>query len=936
MARPTELESEARKLPTAERLAPHAEVEGAAARLIGTEMELAPKKVITNPDKALASAMKDLVGEGGPLAGKLTDEPHPEGGRRLFIQRADGELIEVRVIVGETEKGNIANFARGSHDKEFIVTLSDHARESTHARALAHEIEELRYHGTDKAAKADLLQLRPRGIASGEVLPAELGTDLGKLQKLESELATAKAASPRDNKEVRRLESKVEEILTKPQGGVGEVLRLSAHDRGRLAELQVLDVQLQRARGASPRDEVQIARLAQESQALVAHLGLVTGSAAPARRAAVERILAAEGVPGRALHGALETAVSGAASNPLLRPRPTSLEDTATLAGQISRARALGEKELADSLMTLARSMVRERFEGNVPQNRQAAMAELEADFTRLISNDDDRKSALALMADVVDRESARARALAADNRARRLSADLEQANRDADPRTLGKLRAEIDLDQKRLSGRDMDAKALERQLTEVGRAFGRAAGLERERLAAEFALLSAQREGASLKQFEVEQLQKRLGENQGALAKLQEQAPDLPQRIADLQSEIRQLAGTAATEWAHAQRPHGATAKVVAQAPIGREPLHEIDDLGLRRTRDPRKELVQQELIRQRYGDIPDFQEFGALLEAYYARYPDKRKLPFEQRLQEENGLFAQWSRGRYFSPETGKMAALDDVRYVPAGKGSKPDELKGRLAPAPQPTDPVRVGDASRPLDQGDVKGIVAEIDARRAARGEAPLGATEQGRLSSLLTAPEGSRPQLSLRDAEDLSVALTSVCKQLRTSLKATPEALQAPILDRLTAVETAIRDVREALGVAAGRRVAQELFPRQPEVMEGSGANTVDLAFGDRKQGPVIVVECKGRAAASRGSRLAVEEGTGETVRAEQGTPQYLRSVAQSMQSGQSTEAATTGAAIQQGMATGAPKVRYVIVHQEILPDGSLGKITVKEYDMSGQ
>jgi hypothetical protein len=936
MARPTELESEALKLPAVQRAAPHGEVEGAAARLIGTEMELAPKKVITNPEKALESAMNELTGKGGPFAGKVIDEPHPEGGRMLVVRRADGELIEVRVIVGDTKDGNIANFARGARENEFVVTLSDHARESTHARALAHEIEELRYHGTKEAADKDLLQLRPGGVRGDLKLTEEVGIAFGELHKLENKLAAARAESSPNLKQIKKLEGDVAAMLKTAPAELKEALRLSAHDRGRLAELQVLDAQLQQARSAPQRDEARIARLEHESQALVAHLGLVTGAAAPVRRAAVARILAGDGESGRALQSLVDTAVSGAKANPLLRPRPATLDEAATLAAQINRARAMGEHGTADSLMALARKLVRERFGWNVEPNTQKALAIVEGDFKRLITSEDDRKAAMALMNDVVDRESARARAIAADKRLREIPDELRRLQQDARPETLQHLQTAVDTDRRRLDARKPplvnEAKS---KYEEVLRKFMNASDAEKDALRPELSRLYTEKEGAELTPDKATQVEQRLANNERRLEQLKTDAPGIPQRIADLQAEQARMAGVAKNDWAHAQRPYDGSSEAPVRAPVGGEPLDGIDDLRAGRSRDPRTELAEQQLIRQRYGDDPNFQEFDAVVTAYFDRYRDKKGLPLDQRLQEVHRLYADWRRGAYFTGE--QMAALEGVRFVSAGKSAEVPELARRQLSLHE-ADTVEVAALNRPpLDKAVVKRNIDEINTRRGLAKSPPLAAADQEHLQLLLTAPKKSRPPLALEDAENLSVALVKVCKQLQGSLAGAPKDLQPQILERITAVKTAMRDVREALGVAAGRRVAQELFPTQQKMMEGAGAHTADLAFGDADKGPVIVLECKGQEGSAKlGSRLATEEGTGATVRAEQGSREYLRSLAQVMvEEGAATDAGKTGAAIQKGLA-GDLKVRYIVVHQEINADGTLGRITLIEYEMSGK
>jgi hypothetical protein len=191
------------------------------------------------------------------------------------------------------------------------------------------------------------------------------------------------------------------------------------------------------------------------------------------------------------------------------------------------------------------------------------------------------------------------------------------------------------------------------------------------------------------------------------------------------------------------------------------------------------------------------------------------------------------------------------------------------------------------------------------------------------------------KLTVSEGEALSKALTSVRDNLIQLHENAPLADQVLIGDRLDSVNTAIRDLREALGVAAGRKAAQEMpeLRAHAELMEGQGRDTVDLVFGERQNGPLFVLECKGRTQAGRGDRIAQSE-NGTLVRAQQGTREYLMSVSQAMQgAGKNGKTREVGAAIQRGLVTSVPEIRYFIVRQEFNRDGTLGAIKYIEYSM---
>jgi len=141
---------------------------------------------------------------------------------------------------------------------------------------------------------------------------------------------------------------------------------------------------------------------------------------------------------------------------------------------------------------------------------------------------------------------------------------------------------------------------------------------------------------------------------------------------------------------------------------------------------------------------------------------------------------------------------------------------------------------------------------------------------------------------------------------------------------LSRVLADLNQTSEALGVAAGRRFADdEGWTEQP--VPRAGAGVPDLVFEDG-DGRLIIIESKGPTGKpiTRGATVG-----GEPVRAQQGTPEYLTSLARTMIGSGDPVLIKLGQRILDEM----PDVGYFIVQQSVLPSGALGSVRVEEFDM---
>ncbi|HEU4623033.1 MAG TPA: hypothetical protein VFS42_12490, partial [Burkholderiaceae bacterium] len=944
--RPRAAEAEAQR---AQQLA----VEGAAARIAGSEMQLAPQRVIVDEPAAINRALGQVTGEGGPLKGRvISDEPHPDGGRRLVLERADGERVSVRVVVGETEGNNVANFARGAAGDDWVVTLSPRARESTHARALAHELEELRFHG-----------LPADRVGAGDVLQARVG---------------ANPDAP-----------------------------LSAHDRGRLAEMQVLGEALRAAHAQG--DVAQVARLQRDMDSLAGHLGLLHADAADPRMARVREAIP-EGHPARGELDDARTRARTPGADDALHPARPITDDTHLSPGdrrrlaefdetahRLADAHARGDaqeifrltRELADRASRLGlldtdaatdrrAALARSQFEddsvaaraldrmraqftrpgdndalrpglvpepGTVlsPRDRQR-MADLDTAVARLAAAEAagadaptlarlrhdaesqaaalglvhgraaDARSQLAstgLSAESVARLDA-IRALARDNPLLRprtgtlediplLARQIRRAQEMGDTRLAAELTeiAGMRLHEAGLTG-GADATARAQARAELARIIGNdpvARTLADDAMQRQFARQRAGllRDEASNVRAEISQAQERL---QAAASTRKEVGPGVLKRtpeevqvrreIAALERRAAALDNAASRAERIAFRAPGATVEA-ALAARADDPMFAIAP-RLRSDPDYPGNPTQVRLITQMYGDSPQFQSWHAFKQAYYDLNPSTARGAIGHNPEHVEGVvFAAWRAGGFVSESTGRVQSLRDLERVPIAPGVD-------VAPAP--------GATRRLPDTLDINVRVRDANGQLV---EQPLP----------VPAAEARRRQL-IDDRQDARRRMdTAKTEAQRTAAKAEVNELTARI-----------NDVSEALGVAAGRQFASERFGSTGTLTEGRGAGVPDLIHEAPNNGRITVIECKG-GTSELGERRATREG--RAVMAEQGSPEYLRSLALDMQESGNAEMRRLGDRIIEALDRSPPNIDYVVVRQPFDDTGGRGPFTVSQH-----
>ncbi|WP_229883150.1 hypothetical protein, partial [Pseudorhodoferax aquiterrae] len=245
------------------------------------------------------AALQRLIGPDGQFHGTVRPTRNDPG--VLLVPQHDGGELQVRVRVGPVEANAdglrpVATYRRNGDRVE--ITVSEHASAAQIQRALAHELNELRFsrHQRDDA-------LRP-GV--------------------------------------------------RPNPPPDANAQLSRHDRGRVGEVEHLARAIETAR--SQGDTRALARLQDEAGRLVAHLGLVHGGeAADARRALALSALEPASA-GRRLLGEM---VEAARTNPMLEPLTGSLDDVFVLARQAAHQQTLGRGDQRQ-LALAARRVVEE------------------------------------------------------------------------------------------------------------------------------------------------------------------------------------------------------------------------------------------------------------------------------------------------------------------------------------------------------------------------------------------------------------------------------------------------------------------------------------------------------------------------------------------------------------------------------------------------
>jgi hypothetical protein len=304
-----------------------------------------------------------------------------------------------------------------------------------------------------------------------------------------------------------------------------------------------------------------------------------------------------------------------------------------------------------------------------------------------------------------------------------------------------------------------------------------------------------------------------------------------------------------------------------------------------------------QQALTRQLYGDSPQFQEWQRFVQLYYDLNPslggrgsmqlEREDLGFSgetlrNRLVRQAELAAEFARARFVAEETGRTRGLSDLPFIEAGPG--------RSVPFVEPVTgaPVR-------LDAGDAVHLPDRSVKPPAMRA---------------VTVADAVQERLDVRT-------------QIRALEGASPR--DEPAIKRLQQQE---RDIAEAMGVAAGVRWARSEFGSTGSLAVDHGAGVTDILHIDPATGRVTVIECKG-GGSQLGSREA--EVGGRAVRAEQTTPEYLRSLANDMiQRGRASE----GEAILRALDQTPPNIEAVVIQQPFDDSGQPNPIIVTKYDVT--
>ena len=308
---------------------------------------------------------------------------------------------------------------------------------------------------------------------------------------------------------------------------------------------------------------------------------------------------------------------------------------------------------------------------------------------------------------------------------------------------------------------------------------------------------------------------------------------------------------------------------------------------------------------MTQLHGDSPQFQSWGRA-QRIYAEFFDSthaRNLSMDrdgrmpahmlERIASRDGLFEAWARGHYVSEETGRPNELDSLERVEARPGA---QLWGEAAGAQR----VQLGDAvSVSVVQRDAAGMPTLL-----ANGQ-PL--IEQRTLRQALD----ERAQL-LRDNE--------------AQRSAAPR--DQALIDRN---QLRINNLSEAIGEAAGVHFAESLGPNG-KTHVGRGAGLPDVVHVVGLPGDpsfcVTVIECKG-GSAELGSRRGTQGG--RDVRADQTTPEYLRSLANEMiRFGRNPELARQ---ILAALDRGPPAIRVVVARQDAKGSNAL-PIDITDYPVT--
>ncbi|HEX5126944.1 MAG TPA: hypothetical protein VFW00_09395, partial [Rhodocyclaceae bacterium] len=708
--------------------------EGAAAAIFGSRMQLSETPVITDAPAALHAAMDEVINRGP--AGNTIDVTHTGPGVAVRMTDAEGRPLRVRIEVGETQSGDVANFRRAGEADEgfdFVVHLSPRAPQEAHARALAHELAELRLHDVVGVPHEDALR----------------------------------SAAP-------------------PEPGA----RLSAHDVGRLAELEVL---AQRLNATPESDLPRRATLQSDIDALTAHLGLLHPADVDLRLQLARGALPEGSAARAALNDSRARARTDDSESDALQPgRPVDPKRPLTAA---DRRRVAQLEELLQRLPPQpATGSVESPNVQALRRQTEALAAEMGLVFGQHSG------ARIRLACSVIENPALVARLADIRQSAQRNPLILPLTGTNADiPLLLRQMQAAQAMGDNALAGRLAQVAGL--HLESSGAFAARPADrIEAQRIIREIrdpALRSAlgdvlQRHSARLEapriRAEAATLRERLGRMQSDLradgaAAGTPQSLERQQRIDGLAARAQALETEAAALERVASRPQdmsSAAARAFSGQADDFPAIARIDDVpGMINDR------TNARLVRQLYSDSPHFQswrEFSRIrtdanrgqsfVEVGMGR--GGNRLDYDNRMHVESyeNSYARWVRGHYMDAETGQYNQLSDLRLI-----------------KPQASTPVPTTAHLSPTDTIDVPQRTAHPVTGEPVRGVVTLHPDDVATY----------REQL-MRRRDTLNV-----------SIEPLPEGSPARLLleAERSRVQADLSETSEALGVAAGRKVAEE-------------------------------------------------------------------------------------------------------------------------------
>ena len=932
-----------------------AAVDGAAAAIPGSRMQLADRPVITDPPRALGAALTEVIGRVS-TAGDAAIAPTPEG-LTVRMTGADGEPLRIRIEVAETNGSDVANFRRagpGDQGFDYVVTLSPRAPADLHARALAHELAEVRVRGRSAAATPDVLRTaappepgarlsahdvgrlaelevlaqRLRAVAGDPAAAQRVRADIDALAAHLGLLHVA-AADPRlglalgalpENSAARTAladargragQRSAGDLLT-PAGRTDPGAELSAADRRQVAEFEELAGRLTIIDPQGQRRQVELDvaehnRLGRRLDDLAAQMGLLGTDAASVAR--VQRLidtLGPDSPAGRVLD-AIRRVAQAEGGNDALRPGVDPTDRSLVLANR--------DREQLDRLQTMLEALPPRPMPGSgvvetaetarLRHQAESLAAELGLVFGQhagkratLAERGLTSETALARLGDV--RESAAVNPLLIPRTG--TADDLPLLARQiAAARGMGDEALAAQLSQ--LAGRHLADARREATSTdpEVRRAALRvlAAADEPEQRA----LLADARERHQRAQ-EAARLRAEAADVRGRLERMRRETPEqIVERLFDPET---------GRPTPRKQRQMEA---LEARARRLEADANELERIALRPSD------MSPEAARRLPNDDPR-------IEAARAQPPEsdyfgnRTQQILTRQLYADSPQFQRWQRfvELYYelNPSLGGRGVM---RPTEGGEGFTKETVKARIA---------RQQELAAEFARAR---FVAEETGETRRLGDLAIIEAGPGRPAPFIDPATGSGVRLGSGDAVRLPDGSTLPVADAATRRKTLMDEVEAlktqspPDKAAIRQREQEVRVLSEALGEAAGLRWARAEFGSTGTLVADRGSGATDLIHIDPGTGRVTVIECKG-GTSPLGFREA--EVGGRSVDAQQTTPEYLRSLANDMiQRGRTTE----GEAILRALDQTPPNIEAIVVRQPFNEHGQPKPIEVTRYDV---